>query len=233
MSDSSPTIYLVRHAESEHNVTKDFSIRDPGLTELGFKQASSLATGSFPALNTTAIVLSSPLRRTIETTLAGFGQIIDGLASHFTKEAGTDTYTATGGKAKLILDPDLQERSDLPCDTGSPVSALTEKFPLLASLSPSPFEVLGQGEWFAKTGAYTSDDEAVAARAKKVRGRLLGLVKGLQADGAATGKKDIVVVTHGVFMKFLSGDQTIDLPKAGWKAFKFVEGGEDLVPVEV
>ena len=32
-------------------------------------------------------------------------------------------------------------------------------------------------------------------------------------------QKDIVVVTHGVFMKFLTGDQEIDLPKAGWRVY--------------
>ena len=32
-------------------------------------------------------------------------------------------------------------------------------------------------------------------------------------------KKDVVVVTHGVFMKFLSGDPEIDLPKAGWMSY--------------
>jgi len=106
------TIYLVRHAESEHNVTKDFSTRDPGLTELGFTQASALATDSvFPALSSVGVIVSSPLRRTIETTLAGFRDIIE------------------GGGAKLILDPDLQERSELPCDTGSSVGELTERFP--------------------------------------------------------------------------------------------------------
>jgi hypothetical protein len=39
-------------------------------------------------------------------------------------------------------------------------------------------------------------------------------------------RKNIVVVTHGVFMKFLAEDETIELPKAGWKAFR-VDGRED------
>ena len=34
-----PQIHLIRHAEAIHNVTKDFSIRDPGLTELGVLQS--------------------------------------------------------------------------------------------------------------------------------------------------------------------------------------------------
>ncbi|KAK4214942.1 phosphoglycerate mutase family [Rhypophila decipiens] len=230
------TIYLVRHAESEHNVTKDFNIRDPGLTDLGFKQASSLATGAFPALDSIGVIISSPLRRTIETTIAGFGGII-GISSGST---GANNSGA-GGSVKLVLDRDLQERSDLPCDTGSEVSALQERFPQLAGLGSSPFDVLGDN-WFAKEGPYTADDEAVAARAKRVRSKLKELANDLSKDSSGSGKKDIVVVTHGVFMKFLSEDQTIDLPKAGWRAFKLApagtagsagEGEDTLVPVDV
>jgi broad specificity phosphatase PhoE len=45
-------------------------------------------------------------------------------------------------------------------------------------------------------------------------------------------KRDIVIVTHGVFMKFLVGDQEIDLPKAGWKSYTVEkgEGGSVFVP---
>jgi len=49
---------------------------------------------------------------------------------------------------------------------------------------------------------------------KKVRTRLAKVVEELNNK-----EKDIVVVTHGVFMKFLSGDLTIDLPKAGWSSY--------------
>jgi len=64
----------------------------------------------------------------------------------------------------------------------------------------------------------------VTARAADVRKRLWGIVNGLERS-EADEKKDVVVVTHGVFMKFLSQDETIDLPKAGWKAYR-VEAGE-------
>ena len=32
-------------------------------------------------------------------------------------------------------------------------------------------------------------------------------------------RRGIVVVTHGVFMKLLSGDGDIDLPKPGWRSY--------------
>ncbi|KAK3387961.1 histidine phosphatase superfamily [Podospora didyma] len=204
---SSSTIYLVRHAESAHNVSKDFSLRDPGLTELGVTQASALQS-TFPALSSVAVVLASPLTRTLETTIAGFGHIL------------------SSGDTKLVLDPDLQERSDLPCDTGSPPAALKTKFPALN------FSGL-KDDWYVKEGAYSADDTAVVARAKAVRQRLADIVQGLEKE--ETDKKDAVVITHGVFMKFLADDPAIDLPKAGWKAFTLGESAEGdavLVPVE-
>ncbi len=202
---SKSTIYLLRHAESAHNVSKNFNHRDPGLTETGFLQADALTT-TFPALSSIGVILSSPLARTIETTLAGFGALL----SNQTAE----------GTAKLILDPDLQERSDLPCDTGSDVSVLEAKFP---GLDYSP---LGEG-WHAKTGAYTADDRTVDVRAEGFRKKLLRLVKELEANGSK--KNAVIVVTHGVFMKFLAEDESIDLPKAGWKAYTVEERGDRAV----
>jgi hypothetical protein len=32
-------------------------------------------------------------------------------------------------------------------------------------------------------------------------------------------RRDVVIVAHGVFMKYLVGDPEIDLPKAGWKSY--------------
>ncbi|KAK1761580.1 phosphoglycerate mutase [Echria macrotheca] len=184
-------IYLVRHAESAHNVSKDVNHRDPPLTAAGQTQASSLAS-TFPNPESVTTIVSSPLRRTLQTTLAAFGRLI---------ETGT---------ARLVLDPDLQERSDLPCDTGSAVETLRAEFPTL------DFSAVGGDEWFAKTGKYTADDEAVAARAAAVREKLFGIVN--ERDG------NVVVVTHGVFMKFLAEDDDIDLPKAGWRAYTAVKG---------
>ncbi|KAK3988944.1 phosphoglycerate mutase-like protein [Cladorrhinum sp. PSN332] len=200
------TIYLLRHAESVHNVTKDFSIRDPGLTDLGKTQASALrTTRAFPASDSIGLILSSPLTRTIETTLAAFGETI----------AKNDRAT------KLVFEPLLQERSDLPCDTGSELSVLQERFPGLGFDA----EVLKEG-WWVKEAKTAADDAAVAGRAAEVRKKLLGYARELEEKEG--DKVDIVVVTHGVFMKFLAEDEGIDLPKAGWKGYRVEEreGGE-------
>ncbi|KFA67974.1 hypothetical protein S40285_03559 [Stachybotrys chlorohalonatus IBT 40285] len=197
------TIYVFRHAESEHNVSKDFSHRDPPLTPLGLSQAAAIPK-SFPHSESITTILTSPLTRTVQTTLAAFSHILH-----------------TGAGARLVVDPNLQERSALPCDTGSDRGALEQSFPGL------DWAVLGEGAWFVKEGAYAADDAAVAARAGLVRRRLKEIV-----DQQAAG--DVVVVTHGVFMKFLVEDETIDLPKAGWKAFKIgqEDGDVKLIPVD-
>ncbi|KAH6690688.1 phosphoglycerate mutase family protein [Plectosphaerella plurivora] len=185
-------IYLVRHAESEHNVSKDFTQRDPPLTATGLAQAATL-TEKFPDPASIAVVLTSPLTRTLQTTTTGFPQVL-------------------GKDVQLIIDPDLQERSDLPCDTGSGPAELRKAFPGI------DFGELEDG-WFVKEGLYAADDGAVVQRAQQVRERLRGIVARLEKreDGK---RRNVVVVTHGVFMKFLSEDHAIDLPKAGWKAFK-------------
>ena len=158
--------------------------------------------------------------RTLQTTLAGFSHIL------------SNQYVKNSSKiqaSRLIIDPDLQERSDLPCDTGSEQSELEIAFPTL------DFSILGDN-WFAKEGIYATADPAITARAKRFRERLRDMVENLQrSEDFVDGQKDIVVVTHGAFMKHLCEDMTIDLPKAGWKAFRIangVKGNAVLDPIE-
>lgn len=209
-------IHLVRHAESVHNVDKDFSRRDPELTRLGSEQAEILCR-TFPYSDRVGLVVTSPLRRTIQTTLLAFANVLD--KSYYDEGTGK----GIDGGAELVLDPDLQERSSLPCDTGSDRRALEIAFPSL------DFSTLQPG-WLSKEGFYSADDNAVSHRAAKVRGELRERITALK-DGE---RRDTVVVTHGVFMKHLSGDPEIDLPKAGWESYTIKEDGEGgsvLVPV--
>lgn len=203
-------IHLVRHAESQHNVSKDFSHRDPPLTDRGIETASHL-TRTFPHSATVAVIMTSPLRRTLQTTIAGFSNVFD---KESVKEGGVD------GGARLIIDKDLQECSDLPCDTGSGRAVLEETFPSL------DFSALDDN-WFTKEGSYSADDATTAVRAARVRERLRVISKSLQKDETTIGvRRDIVVVTHGAFMKLLTGDD-IDLPKGGWKSFTVGNGEND------
>lgn len=171
---------------------------------------------TFPDTASIAVVLTSPLTRTLQTTTIGFPQFF---------------HKDTAGGAQVIIDPDLQERSDLPCDTGSGRLELNEAFLGLN------FEGL-EDEWFLKDGLYAADDVAVAKRAQRFRDRLRDIIALLEKDGEETNegrRRNVVVVTHGVFMKFLAEDKAIDLPKAGWKAFRISDGGDRgavLIPFE-
>ncbi|KAL5611148.1 hypothetical protein FOBRF1_007398 [Fusarium oxysporum] len=158
--------------------------------------------------------------RTLQTTLTGFSHILS-------KQYLKDNSNKEG--ARLIIDQDLQERSDLPCDTGSKRSALEIAFPLL------DFSVLDE-DWYTKDGPHAANDSAVAARAKRFREKLRETVQDIQGSEDFVNKqKNIVVVTHGVFMKYLCEDMTIDLPKAGWRTFAIADGvdGEAVLnPIE-
>ncbi|KAE8369960.1 histidine phosphatase superfamily [Aspergillus caelatus] len=209
-------IFVVRHAEAAHNVSKDFNHRDPPLTELGFQQARQLAE-TFPYGPRVGAILVSPLRRTIQTTLAAFSHILD--KRYFSPDSGQGIEDG----AILIVDPDLQERSSFPCDTGSSRSLLEETFPYLS------FNGL-EDTWYVKEAAYSSENEAVEERAARVRRYIAHLLAKLKDQE----KNHLIILTHGVFMKFLVGDDSIDLPKAGWKGYtlKTREANYTLVPAE-
>ena len=213
-----PIVYLIRHAEAEHNVSKDFSQRDPPLTPLGLIQAGTLAT-TLPDLASVAIVLTSPLLRALQTTLAGFSHIIAGDGVENNRQ---------GNRVRLLIDRDFQERSDLPCDTGS------DRATLLAAFPHVDFSALNE-DWFAKNGLYAANEASVIIRARIAREKLWDITAALKEENWDTKTpRAVVVVTHGVFMKFLSQDMDNDLPKAGWKAFhvrKNIEGQVVLLPV--
>lgn len=210
-------IHIIRHAESVHNVSKDFNQLDPPLTSLGFEQAAKLIR-SFPHTGLVGVVITSPLRRAIQTALAAFPKILD--KRYFAPGSGLGVENG----ATLVLDPLLQERSALGCDTGSDQAVLQEAFPWL------DLEDLGE-DWPSKEGIFSADDEIVNERAKRVRTNLVNLTEQLSSGR----KRDVIVVTHGVFMKFLTEDTEIDLPKAGWKSYTLQNNKEQkvkLVPIK-
>lgn len=164
------------------------------------------------------MILSSPLRRAIQTTLAGFSHVLD--KRYYDGPSGFGVENGV----ELTLDPDLQERSALPCDTGSERHALEEEFLSLG------LENLSES-WQVKSGQYAADDDSVTLRAGRMRKKLEQLSLALRGNE----RRDIVVVTHGVFMKFLSGEGAIDLPKAGWRSYTICNDKEDravLTPVD-
>jgi broad specificity phosphatase PhoE len=98
----SPILHCVRHAQGFHNLDPhhEDTLSDPPLTQRGRDQCQRLCD-AFPYHSDVDFVISSPLRRTIETTLLGFGK------------------TISAKQLKVLLEPRCQETTAKPSDTGS------------------------------------------------------------------------------------------------------------------
>ena len=113
---SAKTIHFIRHAQSEHNarvigaldedvIRMDPALRDARLTALGHRQAHALDS-ELAALREIELVVTSPLTRAIQTTLAAF-------ADH---------------PAPRTVQPLHREHLDSFCDVGRSPTELTESF---------------------------------------------------------------------------------------------------------
>lgn len=138
-------------------------MHDPTLTPIGDGQCRTLQK-TFPYRNVDLIV-ASPLKRTIYTALLSFEDVLK-----------------NNKNLKVIGLPELQETSDLPCDTGSSAEELAKEFegqPVdLSRVTP---------RWNDKKGRWAPTPEAIEERAKVARQWLM-----------ARPEKEIVVVTHGI-----------------------------------
>jgi len=124
-------VHLFRHAEGLHNLLHKDNILDAQLSERGLDAAEDLGR-SFIKDNSDAVgaILSSPLRRTIQTSLAAFPRILS--AAHYPPNSGKGVRG--DGGVTLILDADLQEISDqFRCNFGSSQGDLKAEFPELES----------------------------------------------------------------------------------------------------
>lgn len=168
-----PQIHLIRHAQGYHNLcVANHSMPDPTLTPLGEQQCRDLSQ-SFPALSSINLIVASPIKRTLYTALLTFRPLL---------EQHKDL--------KIIALPWLQEISDLPCDTGSPLAELQREF----SDQPVDLNLVAPG-WHEKTGIYAPTAENIMARARAARRFLL-----------AREERNIAVVTHGGLLHYLTKD---------------------------
>ena len=196
-------LHTVRHAEGIHNPMHDHSIRDPPLTPKGIQQSEYLSQ-IFPFKQEVGLVITSPLRRTLQTTLFGFQQTLDEKYYSGTPEKGQSEG------ARLLLEPDVQAHSARPCDTGSNQEILQSEFPHL------PWDELSFDPLFpAKEGLYAKYPEALHQRGQRVHRLLEKEFNALAGDG----RPDIVVVTHGGFMKYVILDDKMAFESAGWRSF--------------
>ncbi|KAK5123482.1 hypothetical protein LTR85_002520 [Meristemomyces frigidus] len=174
ISGMAPTIHCVRHAQGYHNLSvANHTIHDPLLTPYGEEQCRDLAK-QFPYHSAVDCVVASPIKRTMYTALLGFGKDIESKG------------------LKVIALPELQETSDLPCDTGSSPAELAKEL----EGKPVDLSLVQQG-WNNKRSRWAPTASAIEKRAKDARQWLL-----------ARPEKDIVVVTHGGFLHYFTEDWT-------------------------
>ncbi|KAK9241758.1 histidine phosphatase superfamily [Lipomyces tetrasporus] len=138
-----PIVYLVRHAEGEHNVNDSHHIRDALLTDKGKEQCFQLRD-RFPYHDDISLVLASPLRRTIQTAPYAFASVLK------------------NSNVAFVLVPQAQEISALACDVGQERSVLEEELPNLITNELLDFDSV-------KKGIYVPRLQAVKERAAALR----------------------------------------------------------------
>ena len=140
-----PIIHCIRHAQGYHNLSvENHSMPDPSLTSYGERQCQNLAE-NFPFHQNIGLLVTSPLRRTIYTTLRCF-----------------DSDIKRG--IKVIALPEAQETADVPCDTGSDVEKLKEEM----KDEPVDLTLLEEG-WNVKAGRWAPTADAIEKRARETR----------------------------------------------------------------
>ncbi|KAI9053293.1 hypothetical protein LZ554_002256 [Drepanopeziza brunnea f. sp. 'monogermtubi'] len=179
------------------------ALPDPRLTEKGIRQAEFLRE-IFPYHDDATIFLSSPMSRTLETTLICFEKTI--------REKGL----------KIIAMDDLREWGAWPCNTGSKISTLLQEFPALEDTLEA---ALVPENWRKNWENPLVDPAFVATRVARVKAMLwtLGQMalsgggewekgvrvpgKGVKIPGVEEDKDcHIVVVSHGGFLATLMGE---------------------------
>lgn len=174
-----PTLHIVRHAQGFHNLDAiSHILPDPQLTELGKRQCEELHN-AFPNISSIDLIVASPIKRTIWTALLTFHSVIK------------------SKKLTIMAIPELQEVSDMPCDTGSSVEELEKEF----AGQPVDF-LLVTPDWTTKKGEWAPWTAPCKARALKARRWLRN-----------REERNIAVVTHGGFISYLTEAHE------GWDAY--------------
>lgn len=175
-----PTIHCIRHAQGYHNLTTaNHIIRDPDLTPLGVEQCATLSK-EFPDMDKIDLIVASPIRRTLYTALLTFSTIIK--SRH----------------VPVIALPELQETSDLPCDTGSDPAKLLDEFENGDWKGVVDFGLVKDG-WNIKENR---DGVLAAPNASAIISRARAARRWLRSQTA----KNIAVVTHGGYLHYFTDD---------------------------
>ncbi|KZP26474.1 phosphoglycerate mutase-like protein [Athelia psychrophila] len=140
-------IIMCRHSQAEHNVGLDDNIPDAPLTALGKQQSGALPPLIPDLQNEVDLIISSAMKRTLQSTKLGWGPAIERL-----------------GIKNVICLPQAQECNPFPCDTGSPKEHLES----LDEFKDFNFELLTP-DWNSNQGFYAADKVSLTNRAKWVR----------------------------------------------------------------
>ncbi|KAM5353666.1 hypothetical protein ACJ41O_000316 [Fusarium nematophilum] len=197
-----PTIVLIRHAQALHNV--DNNLHDPPLSDLGVEQCSALrqnliSTFSDSTSNPSDVaIVVSPMRRTIQTAMLSLDWLVD-------------------RGVKIQGSADWQENSDKPCDTGSPISAVSPDFPRVDLSTVDPL-------WPDKTSP-------AAQRWAHTRRSILARGSRALEDLHSRPEKIIFVVSHSGFLRV--GVVGFWFFNSDYRVFDFEDGREDDGRLEV
>ncbi|KAI0148843.1 phosphoglycerate mutase-like protein [Xylariaceae sp. FL1272] len=176
-----PTLILIRHGQATHNVAdsdgiKPYHLHDPALTEVGVADCAQGLRDTIkedPLAQRAQLIITSPMIRTCETTLAALDWLI---------EAGI----------KVEADADWQENSEKPCDTGSDISTVQAKISHMKHYSRLDFSNVDPA-WTEKTAEdspYHFTRKAILERGQRALEKLY------------SRKEDvIIVVSHSGFMR--------------------------------
>ncbi|KAK3998313.1 histidine phosphatase superfamily [Cladorrhinum sp. PSN332] len=201
-------VHLVRHAQGFHNLcVENHQLRDPDLTPLGESQCAALQKDFLHHEKVTHLV-ASPMRRTIYTCLLSFKPVV---------ERGV----------KVVALPDIQEVSPFPCDCGSEPEDLLKEFGGGAE-GKVDLGLVKEG-WNDKGigSEYAPEMRKLEVRAKRAREWFRDLGKDAEENDKEV---NIVAVTHGGFLHFLTEDwDGMDLNKGTgwsnceWRSYEVVE----------
>ncbi|KAI0022858.1 phosphoglycerate mutase-like protein [Xylariomycetidae sp. FL0641] len=211
-----PIVHLVRHAQGYHNL--DISgqqLRDPDLTALGERQCDELRA-AFPFHAQLTHLAASPIRRTLQTCLRGFHHH----HHHHASSSSSSSCAKDKDDLPVVALPDAQEVSALPCDTGVDAAALRAEF----SEDQVDLALVGPA-WNVKTpgSPYFPSPENLEARARRCRLWMRGLARAY-AEQQGRDEAQIVLVTHGGFLHFLTEDWDgvkLDHAGTGWANAEF------------
>ncbi|KAI1213875.1 phosphoglycerate mutase-like protein [Annulohypoxylon truncatum] len=136
-----PTVILIRHGEALHNITNDWSLFDPGLSDRGIHLTKNLQgefEPGFPFKPEECLIVVSPLKRTLETVKYGF---------QWLRNRGV----------RVEVRAEWQETTDNPCDIGTHPELIKSQWPDIDFSKLDPV-------YPQKTGLYENSEEAFQRR---------------------------------------------------------------------